>query len=116
MLLSHYFTKYGLLNDSFAFIVYFRFSSIVKFVCRLEMAVPGNPCPNSQRILHRSCDISATFCFFGEDKINGNSPSTVLDETLSHVSVFRICLNIIFFPTTKRFNTICDSFLLIFSH
>ncbi|VBB29454.1 unnamed protein product [Acanthocheilonema viteae] len=53
----------------------------------LEMAVPGNSCSHSQRILHNSCDISATLCFFGEDKINGNNPSTVLDETLSDVAI-----------------------------
>ncbi|EJW85698.1 hypothetical protein WUBG_03393 [Wuchereria bancrofti] len=50
------------------------------------MTVPSNPYPDSQRFLHSSCDISATFCFFGEDKINGNNPSTVLDETLSRVT------------------------------
>ncbi|VDN89880.1 unnamed protein product [Brugia pahangi] len=53
----------------------------------LQMTVPSNPYPNNQRFLHSSCDISATFCFFGEDKINGNDPSTILDETLSRATV-----------------------------
>ncbi|CAG9534167.1 unnamed protein product [Cercopithifilaria johnstoni] len=56
------------------------------YIFGLEIAVPGNSCPNNQRIHDNSCDISATFCFFGEDKINGNSSSIVLDETLSHVA------------------------------
>ncbi|VDO26537.1 unnamed protein product [Onchocerca flexuosa] len=50
----------------------------------LEIATPHNPCSNNQRI--QSCDLSATFCFFSEDKINGSSTSTVLDETLSDVA------------------------------
>uniref|UniRef100_A0A0R3S021 SANT domain-containing protein n=1 Tax=Elaeophora elaphi TaxID=1147741 RepID=A0A0R3S021_9BILA len=61
------------------------FSLSVKLVYRLEVSVPGNSCPNNQRILHSSCDISTTFCLFDEDKMNGNCPSLV-DETLSYVA------------------------------
>uniref|UniRef100_A0A8R1XZ25 Uncharacterized protein n=1 Tax=Onchocerca volvulus TaxID=6282 RepID=A0A8R1XZ25_ONCVO len=50
----------------------------------LEMAIPDNPCLSNQRI--QSCNLSATFCFFSKDKINGSSTSTVLDETLSDVA------------------------------
>ncbi|KAM3726204.1 DNA ligase [Dirofilaria immitis] len=53
----------------------------------LKMIVPDDPCPNSRRFLHKSCDLSATFCFFGKDKVNGNGPSKVLSgETLSHLA------------------------------
>uniref|UniRef100_A0A915PUK4 Uncharacterized protein n=1 Tax=Setaria digitata TaxID=48799 RepID=A0A915PUK4_9BILA len=57
-------------------------------MCRifgLEVSVP-NTHPRSHRILHRSsCDLSTAFCFFDEDRMNGNIPPGNLHEILSRV-------------------------------